>query len=109
MCSVYKPTLRYCLWLHSFVIVIVDASFLYRRNTKWLDPKAKLMPLQVFQANVASSLVEAHKGKRGRNWLKYSRLQLIACGKMALIILRTGKKSVSDAVNALMVILTFYV
>ena len=54
------------LSLHSVVIAIVNAWFLFRRNTKWLDPKAKLVSLQNFQACVASSSVETHKIKRGR-------------------------------------------
>ena len=54
------------LWLHSLVIAIVSAWFLYRRSTKWLNPKAKLVSLRVFQASVVSSLVEAHKRNRGR-------------------------------------------
>ena len=33
---------------------------------KWLDSKAKLVSLWVFQASLASSLVEACKRKQGR-------------------------------------------
>ena len=47
-------------------MVIFNAWFLYRRNRKWLNPKAKLVPLRGFQASVASSLIEAHKRKRER-------------------------------------------
>ena len=64
ICSLYKPTLRSRRWyiylcLHSFTIAVVNAWFLYRRNTQWIDPQEKTMLLHTFQANVASSLVSA--------------------------------------------------
>ena len=45
---------------------MVNAWFLYRRNTKWIDPQEKTMALVTFQANVASSLVSSEKRFRGR-------------------------------------------
>ena len=47
-------------------VTIVIAWFLYRKNTKWLDLKAKLVPLRVFTTCDTTSFVEAHKRKRGR-------------------------------------------
>ena len=71
ICSLYKPTLRsrrwyVYLWLHSLTIAVVNAWFLYRRNTQWIDPQEKTKPLRTFQANVASNLVSAKRRTRGR-------------------------------------------
>ena len=64
MCSLYKQTLRsrrwyIYLWLHSLMIAVVNAWFLYHRNIQWIDPQEETMPLRTFQANVTSCLVSA--------------------------------------------------
>lgn len=71
MCSFYKANLK-ChrwyiyIWAHTTTIALVNAWFLYRRNLKLIQPNAKHMPLKKFQAEVASSLIQAEKRKIGR-------------------------------------------
>ena len=45
---------------------VVNAWFLYGRNTQWIDPQEKTIPLRAFQADFASSLVSIKK--RTRVW-----------------------------------------
>ena len=75
---------------------------------------AKLMPLRVFQASVANSLVEAHERKRGRPFLEANLTPVLT--KLVKIqstptddVRKDDKKSESVAVNALMVKPTFHV
>ena len=71
MCSFYKANLK-ChrwyiyIWAYTTTIALVNAWFLYRRNLKLIQPNAKHMPLKKFQAEVASSLIQAEKRKIGR-------------------------------------------
>ena len=71
MCSFYKANLK-ChhwyihIWAHTSVIALVNAWFLYRRELKLINPKAKHMPLKKFQAEVATSLIKAEKCKISR-------------------------------------------
>ena len=67
MCSLYKPTLRSRRWyihlcFHSLTVAVVNAWFLYGRNTQWIDPQE---PSRTFQANVANGLASA-KNALGR-------------------------------------------
>ena len=75
MCSFYKANLK-ChhwyiyIWAHTTTtIALVNAWFLYRRNLKLIQSNAKQMPLKKFQAEVASSLMQAEKRKIGRPFL----------------------------------------
>ena len=54
------------IWAHTTTIALVNAWFLYRRNLKLIQPNAKHMPRKKFQAEVASSLMQAEKHKIGR-------------------------------------------
>ena len=54
MCSLYKQTLRSrrwhnYLWLHSLMIAVVNAWFLYHRNIQWIDPQEKTMSYVYFK------------------------------------------------------------
>ena len=54
MCSLYNLTLRsrrwyIYLWLHWLTIAVVNAWFLYHRNTWWIDPQEKTMPYVYFK------------------------------------------------------------
>ena len=71
MCSFYKANIK-ChrwyiyIWARTTTIALVNAWFLYCRNLKLIQPNAKHMPLKKFQAEVASSLIQAEKRKIGR-------------------------------------------
>ncbi len=70
MVALYKPKVKsrrwyVYLWLHSIMLVVVNAWILYRRDQKELGNK-RYLPLRHFQAKIASSLVAANKARRGR-------------------------------------------
>ena len=74
MCSLYKPTLKsrrwyIYIWLHTVVIALVNAWFLYRCNLAIVNPQAKPMPLKTFHAEVASILISSGKSLQGRQFL----------------------------------------
>ena len=65
MCALYKATIRsrrwyIYIWIHTLVIAVVNACFLYRRNEKLLNPEKKTMPLRTFQSFVADGLITAN-------------------------------------------------
>ena len=62
ICMLYKPSLRtrrwyIYIWLHSILIAVVNAWFLYRRDLKICKPNVKFIQLKQFLAHLAQSLV----------------------------------------------------
>ena len=76
MCALYKREVRSRKWyiyifFHTLTIALVNSWFLYRRNTKVLNPTSKTMPMHKFQIMVAKGLVSTNKRLRGRPSLEH--------------------------------------